>query len=357
MEVHEHYMRRCIALSKAGLLAAMPNPCVGAVLVYNNTIIGEGHTSAYGGPHAEVNCINSVSEENKHLIKKATLYVSLEPCSHFGKTPPCSDLIIENSIPKVIIGTIDTFSKVSGNGVKRLRESNVQVITGILEEECREVNKRFFTYHEKKRPYIILKWAETANGFISPGKKSSNKENFIENKAPVWITNSYSRQLVHKWRSEEQAILVGTNTVLEDNPKLDVRDWTGSNPVRIVLDKSEKINDGYFVKNRKNKTIFLSEKMNFSNLDTILYEKIDFNEDLPFTIMKILYKHSIQSVIIEGGSKTLKTFIDAGLWDEARVFKGETVFENGVKAPQITGILTKRQLILNDELLIFRNYD
>ena len=255
MKIHEKYIKRCIQLAKNGLPAAMPNPSVGAVIVFENTIIGEGYTSAYGGNHAEVNAILSV--KNKELLSKSTIYVSLEPCSHFGKTPPCSDLIINYKIPNVVIGTVDSNSKVAGQGIKKLMEAGAHVTVGILEDECRASNKRFFTFHEKKRPYIILKWAESEDGFIAPSSKKEQK--------PVWITNKYSRQLVHKWRSEEAAILVGTQTVVDDNPKLDVRDWAGKNPTRIVLDKNNRIPKESYIFDNRQKTVLISDSiLNFS---------------------------------------------------------------------------------------------
>ena len=352
---HEHYMLRCLELAKNGLREAMPNPSVGAVLVHNGRIIGEGATSPYGGPHGEVNCLASVKEADRHLIPQSTLYVSLEPCSHYGKTPPCCDLIIHHHIPNVVIGTADPHEKVAGNGIRKLRGAGKNVTVGVLERECREFNRRFFTFHEKKRPYIILKWAETTDGFIAPLRKPADTAD-LEKKKPVWITHRYSRQLVHKWRSEEMAILVGTQTVLDDNPQLDVRDWTGPNPVRIVLDRSGKITDSYFVKNLKIKSIVLTEKVNLTNLENLEYEKIPFDGHLAQNIIKVLYRHNLQSVIIEGGAKTLQLFIDAGLWDEARVFRGETVFNEGILAPKLAGEPVKQEKIGNDELLIFRNY-
>ncbi|MUV03139.1 bifunctional diaminohydroxyphosphoribosylaminopyrimidine deaminase/5-amino-6-(5-phosphoribosylamino)uracil reductase RibD [Flavobacterium rakeshii] len=350
---HEIYMQRCLDLAANGLREAIPNPSVGAVLVYNDTIIGEGHTSPYGGPHGEVNCVNSVKPENQHLIPLSTLYVSLEPCSHYGKTPPCCDLIIREQIKTIVIGTTDPHEKVAGNGIRKLKEAGREVIVGVLEKECREFNRRFFTYHEKKRPYIILKWAETADGFLSPLPETRSKED----KKPVWITNTYSRQLVHKWRSEEMAILAGTTTVLDDNPKLDVRDWTGNNPTRIILDRKNRISDNYFVKKQKINTIILTEKENLPNLGNFLFEKINFDSNLPQTIANVLYNHNLQSVIIEGGRQTLQTFIDANLWDEARVFKGKTLFHEGIKAPALQATAKEKYFVLNDELLIFRNHD
>jgi diaminohydroxyphosphoribosylaminopyrimidine deaminase/5-amino-6-(5-phosphoribosylamino)uracil reductase len=369
---HKIYMQRCLDLAKIGTHDAMPNPSVGAVLVHNGRIIGEGFTAPYGGPHGEVNCINSVKGEDRYLIPDSTLYVSLEPCSHYGKTPPCCDLIIQQQIKNIVVGTVDPHVKVAGNGIKKLQEAGRNVITGVLEQECRESNRRFFTFHEKQRPYVILKWAESADGYLSPIIRSLDSsivslENStlrqaqddldIQLKQPVWITNQYSRQLVHKWRSEEAAILAGTQTVLDDNPSLDVRDWTGKNPVRIVLDRQGRIPDGYNVKNNIIKTIVLTEKDNFANLENLEFVTIAFDGSLAKNVLEVLYRYNLLSVIIEGGAKTLQTFIDAGLWDEARVFKGPVTFEGGTAAPKLNGNLTAKENILNDELLIFRNYD
>lgn len=347
MKTHQQYIKRCIELAKNGLGSTYPNPLVGSVIVYNDEIIGEGWHRKAGEPHAEVNAINSVKD--KSLLSKATIYVSLEPCSHFGKTPPCCDLIIANNIPNVVIGTIDPFAKVAGNGIKKLVEAGKNVTVGVLEDECNELNRRFFTFHTQKRPYIILKWAESQDGFTAPMTK--------DKKEPVWITNTFSRQLVHKWRTEEQAILVGTNTVLDDNPKLDARDWYGQNPVRIVLDKSGKINPNYDVKDQKSKTIVITEQENLTSTENLIYENCIFDIRLVFSICTILYKNNIQSVIIEGGSQTLQSFIDANLWDEARVFKGVTSFSTGIKSPTISHKKTTKQCILKDELLIFFNHD
>lgn len=332
-------------MAKNGLGTTYPNPLVGSVIVYDGKIIGEGWHRKAGEPHAEVNAVNSVKD--KSLLSKATIYVSLEPCSHFGKTPPCCDLIIAHKIPNVVIGTIDPFAKVAGSGIKKLIEAGRNVTVGILEDECNELNKRFFTFHQKKRPYIFLKWAESADGFIAPTTREEQK--------PVWITNPYSRQLVHKWRSEEQAILVGTQTVLDDNPTLDVRDWSGENPIRIVLDRTGKISEEYSVKDRKTKTIIISKNQNFSNSDNLFYENCTFDNSLAFQIADILSQHEIQSVIIEGGRQTLQTFIDANLWDEALVFRGNVSFTNGISAPNHSGKLIEKQTVLDDELLIFRN--
>jgi diaminohydroxyphosphoribosylaminopyrimidine deaminase/5-amino-6-(5-phosphoribosylamino)uracil reductase len=282
-------------------------------------------------------------------LKKSTIYVSLEPCSHFGKTPPCCNLIIENKIPNVVIGTVDPNIKVAGNGIKKLVEAGVNVIVGILEAECNELNKRFFTFHEKKRPYIILKWAESQDGFIAPSTKLEQK--------PVWITNEFSRQLVHKWRSEEQAILVGTNTVIDDNAKLDVRDWSGNNPIRIVLDQNNRIPKDSNIFNNQAKTIIFSKSSPSVNEENVNFEVIDFGLNITQQIVEILYKHQIQSVIIEGGRQTLQTYIDENLWDEARIFIGNNSFENGTKAPTIALKNTEKHSIKNDTLIIARNYD
>lgn len=335
MKTHDIYIKRCIELAKNGLGTTYPNPLVGSVIVYNNEIIGEGWHRKSGEPHAEVNAINSVKD--KSLLSKSTIYVGLEPCSHFGKTPPCCDLIIANKIPNVVIGTIDPFAKVAGTGIKKLIEAGKNVTVGILEDECNELNKRFFTFHNKKRPYIILKWAESEDGFIAPLSK--------EKKEPVWITNEFSRQLVHKWRSEEQAILVGTNTVIEDNPSLTTRDWSGNHPIRIVLDQNNRISKESHIFDNQVKSI------------TITKENINFNNNIALEITDFLFNEGIQSVIIEGGRQTLQTFIDANIWDEARVFRGEIYFKSGTKAPTISGENSKKEKILNDELLTFFNHD
>ncbi len=342
-------MLRCIQLGKKGLGTAAPNPMVGCVVVHKNKIIGEGFTSPYGGAHAEVNAINSVKD--KELLSMAALYVSLEPCSHFGKTPPCTNLIIEHKIPEVFIGLQDPHDKVSGKGIEKLKASGCEVTIGVLEKECRIHHKRFLSLQEKKRPYLILKWAETQDGFIAPNTKARKKT-----PEPVWITNTYSKQLVHKWRSEEQAILVGTNTILEDNPKLTVRSWEGKHPTRVILDKDLKIPSGFHVLDKSIQTIVFTQIADSSKyMDGIDYELIDFSAPIGKQICSTLYKHSITSLFIEGGSKTLQTFINEGLWDEARVFKGSTNFKSGITSPKISGELLETKPILSDTLSIFIN--
>lgn len=333
MTNHETYIKRCTEIAKNGLGTTRPNPMVGCVITHNNKIIGEGYTSKYGGNHAEVNAINSVTDRN--LLKQARLYVTLEPCSHFGKTPPCSDLIVKLKIPHVVIGCVDDNPEVAGKGIKKLKESGCEVTVGVLEKDCKSHHKRFFTFHNKKRPYIILKWAETKDGFIAPINKNETK--------PVWITNEISRQMVHKWRAEEQAILVGTNTVVADNPSLTTRDWIGENPIRIVIDKHEKLSKKQTVFNADAETIIISES------------NIDFSKNMAKQICDLLFKNHINSVIIEGGAKTIQTFIDDNLWDEARVFTGQVVFKKGVKAPQLKGSLISEATIITDTLKIYTN--
>lgn len=349
MKIHEKYILRCIEIAKNGLGSTFPNPMVGAVIVHNNIIIGEGFTSPYGGSHAEVNAINSVKD--KLALKEATIYVTLEPCSHYGKTPPCADLIIKHNIPNVVIGLKDPHEKVAGNGIKKLKNAGCNVTVGVLEKECREHHKRFLCFYEKKRPYIILKWAETNDGFIAPLQEKRNTT-----PEPFWITNKSSRQLVHQWRSEEQGILVGTNTVLEDNPKLDVRNWYGTPPTRIVLDKNLKVDTDKNVLDTSVKTIILTKKNTHKKqLEGVIFEEIDFSKSLATEICKALHKHNILSVIIEGGSKTLQTFIDAKLWDETRVFTGVSTFKGGITAPIFKGILKTTTNIKTDTLKIYYN--
>lgn len=343
----EKFMRRCLQLAKNGLGTTYPNPMVGSVIVFEGKIIGEGWHQKAGEPHAEVNAINAVKD--KSLLSKSTIYVSLEPCIHFGKTPPCSDLIVHHKIPRVVVGTVDPHEKVAGKGIEKLRKSGAEVKVGVLEKECLELNKRFFTFHHLKRPYIILKWAESADGYLAPLTKTENK--------PVWITNVYSRQLVHKWRTEEQAILVGTTTVLEDNPKLNSRDWVGNQPLRIVIDKKGKISHEYEVKNQQQPTLIITEEENHKNSENCNYETLIFDHQLAEKIVHLLFEKEIQSVIIEGGRQTLQTFIDAKLWDEVRIFKGDTLFQQGVIAPKIAYKTVKKMNFLTDELLIGRRHD
>lgn len=336
-------------LAKKGLGTTAPNPMVGCVIVHNNKIIGEGFTDPYGGPHAEVNAINSVKD--KTLLGEASLYVTLEPCSHYGKTPPCANLIAEHQLKEVFIGLEDPHEKVAGKGIKKLKEAGCKVTVGMLEDECREHHKRFLTYQEKKRPYIILKWAESNDGFLAPDSSLRN-----DNPEPFWITNPQSKQLVHQWRSQEQAILVGTKTVMEDNPGLTTRDWAGKNPIRVLLDRELKIDQSFQVLDASVKTIVLTEVINASNyIKGVDYTLVDFSKPLANQICDALYQHNITSIIVEGGAQTLQTFIDENLWDEARVFKGSTCFKSGLPAPKPQGTLRERQQILTDTLSLYIN--
>ncbi|WP_165733699.1 bifunctional diaminohydroxyphosphoribosylaminopyrimidine deaminase/5-amino-6-(5-phosphoribosylamino)uracil reductase RibD [Polaribacter sp. 20A6] len=349
---HKLYIKRCLQIAKNGIGVSRPNPSVGAVVVYQNKIIGEGFTSAYGGNHAEVNAINAVKD--KALLKKATIYVTLEPCSHFGKTPPCADLIVKHQLKNVVVGCVDSNSLVAGKGIERLINAGINVIVGVLEDECKEHHNRFFTVQNKKRPYIILKWAQTKDGFVAPLTKDEQK--------PVWISTPYSQQLVHKWRAQEHAILVGTNTVIADNPKLNVRSWTGHNPVRIVLDGTLRIPEDSNILDGSVKTIVICDKkiLNSKELQpleiiNIIFEAIDFQNNIAKQVCDVLQKHQIQSVIIEGGTQTLQTFIDENIWDEARVFVGETTFKVGVKAPVFKKVVKEEINIKTDVLKIYTN--
>lgn len=317
---------------------------VGCVIVHQNKIIGEGFTSPFGGPHAEVNAIHSVKDLS--LLAKATLYVSLEPCSHFGKTPPCADLILKHRIPTVVVGIADPNEKVAGRGIQKLKDAGCHVITGVLEDACRTSHLQFFTYHEKKRPYIILKWAETKDGLIAPENKVR-----AENPQPYWISGIFSRQRAHQWRSMEQAILVGTHTVLEDNPKLDVRLWKGKAPIRIIIDKDLKIASSFHVLDGTVTTLVITGQQNHQKQkEGMMYEVIDFSKPIAKQICEVLYKHHILSVIIEGGTKTLQTFIDSKVWDEARIFIGNRSFGEGLQAPLLQGTLVSVQKIREDIL-------
>ena len=333
-------------IAKNGIGTTRPNPSVGAVIVYQNKIIGEGFTSPHGENHAEVNAINAV--ENKSLLKEATIFVTLEPCSHFGKTPPCADLIVKHQLKQVVIGCLDSNSLVAGKGVSHLENAGINVIVGVLEKECRMHHKRFFKVQENKRPYIILKWAETKDGFVAPISKNENK--------PIFISNTYSQQLVHKLRSAEHAILVGTKTVLADNPKLNVRSWSGENPIRVVLDNTLRIPKNSNILDGTVKTIVITatKDKNIVSSKNLIFEEIDFSKNIAKQVCEVLSKYQIQSLIVEGGTQTLQTFIDEKLWDEAMVFVGNTSFVKGVKSPIITKEF-KEEFIENDILKRYTN--
>ena len=333
-------------IAKNGIGTTRPNPSVGAVIVYQNKIIGEGFTSPHGENHAEVNAINAV--ENKSLLKEATIFVTLEPCSHFGKTPPCADLIVKHQLKQVVIGCLDSNSLVAGKGVSHLENAGINVIVGVLETECRMHHKRFFKVQENKRPYIILKWAETNDGFVAPITKNEIK--------PIFISNTYSQQLVHKLRSAEHAILVGTKTVLADNPKLNIRSWSGENPIRVVLDNTLRIPKNSNILDGSVKTIVITtaKDKNIVSSKNLIFEEIDFSKNIAKQVCEVLSKYQIQSLIVEGGTQTLQTFIDEKLWDEAMVFVGNTSFVKGVKSPIITKEF-KEEFIESDVLKRYTN--
>ena len=317
------YMHRCLQLAQYGVSYVAPNPMVGAVLVIDDKIIGEGYHQRFGEPHAEPNAIHSVKD--KELLKSATLYVNLEPCSHYGKTPPCADLIVKSGIPRVIIGTLDPNPKVAGRGVEILRNAGIEVEVGVLEEECRELNKRFFIFQEQQRPYILLKWAQTHDGFIDR-KRTDISE------LPLIISNTITRQLTHQMRSENQSIMVGSNTVLLDNPSLTVRDWSGKSPIRVALDRQGRIPEKANLLDGSVPTIVFSEveKPNKTHLEFV---KVDFENDVLPTILQKLYERNIHSVLIEGGAQLLTSFIQSGLWDEANVEVSPVILNDGIAAP------------------------
>lgn len=340
-------MHRCIELAALGAGSVSPNPMVGAVIVHQGLIIGEGYHQQYGQAHAEVNAVNQVLagfNNAKELLKGSIIYVSLEPCAHYGKTPPCADLIIKHQIPKVVVGCRDPFEQVDGKGIEKLTAAGIEVISGVLEAECQWQNRRFFTRVQKHRPYIILKWAQTNDGFFAQSDKSQ-----------FWITGDQSRRLVHKWRSEEDAILIGKNTAAIDNPQLNVRYWSGKSPKRVIIDRTLELKHDLNIYDQSVETLI------FNEVKTDVKEKIkyialeDFKRFVPQYILFQLYLQDIQSVIIEGGAHTLNSFIEEGLWDEARIFIGEAVLGQGIKAPNITGIAGEELLLRTDRLKLLFN--
>lgn len=334
-----------------------PNPLVGAVLVYHDRIIGEGYHQKYGEAHAEVNCINNVAKADKALIQKSTLYVSLEPCAHFGKTPPCTDLIINYKIPHVVIGCRDSFEAVKGKGIERLKAGGVQVTLGVLENECRELNKRFFTFYEKQRPYIILKWAQSSDGKIAapliPPEGGTLELSGVKR---LLISNEFTNRLVHKWRSEEAAILVGTNTALLDDPALTTRLYTGINPVRLVIDMDLKLPSSLKLFDGMVKTIVFNQHKQEAG-EMLSFYKLEKDENFIPQFLHVLYKLNLQSVIIEGGAKLLQSFIDENVWDEARVIiNKQLLIGKGLNAPVLkSNILCGEQKLRNDTISYFRN--
>ncbi len=336
-------MYRCLQLASLGAGNVAPNPMVGAVLIYDDRIIGEGFHRYYGNAHAEVNCINSVTEENKIFIEKSTLYVSLEPCAHFGKTPPCSDLIIKNKIPNVVIGCTDTYKAVNGKGIERLKAAGVQVTVGVLEKESIELNKRFSIFNLKQRPYIILKWAQSSDAKIA-GKDVER----------ILISNKFTSRLVHQWRSEESAIMVGTTTAIKDNPALTTRFYPGKNPVRLVIDMDLKLPVSLKLFDETVKTIVFNLKKHEEG-ESISFYKINKKEKALPEILDILFSLQIQSVIIEGGTTLLQSFINENLWDEARVITNmDLKITDGINAPVLDNkILVREEMLYTDKIEYF----
>jgi len=340
-------MLRCIELAQLGAGSVSPNPMVGAVIVHGDRIIGEGYHQRYGQAHAEVNAVNQVLsnfENAEELLKDSTIYVSLEPCAHYGKTPPCADLIIKHQIPKVVVGCRDPFDQVNGKGIEKLTAAGVEVINGVLEAECKWLNRRFFTRVQKQRPYIILKWAQTSDGFFAPTDASQ-----------FWITGAESRRLVHKWRSEEDAVLVGKNTAATDDPQLNVRLWQGRSPKRVVIDRRLELRPELNIFDQSVETLIFNEVKTDVEGKNKYIALEDFERFVPQYILYQLYLQDIQSVIIEGGAHTLNTFIAEGLWDEARIFTGEAVLEQGIRAPNIAGTGAQDFLLGPDRLKILYN--
>jgi diaminohydroxyphosphoribosylaminopyrimidine deaminase/5-amino-6-(5-phosphoribosylamino)uracil reductase len=346
-------MHRCLQLAKLGMGNVAPNPMVGAVLVYEGKIIGEGYHQKWGEPHAEVNCLSSVKENDRHLISQSTLYISLEPCAHHGKTPPCADLIIEHKIPKVVVGCRDPFVQVDGKGIEKLQNAGIEVIVDVLNEECIELNKRFFTFHTKHRPYITLKWAQTADQKISG-----------EDHSRLHISNELSNRLVHKWRSEEVAILVGTNTAMFDDPELTTRLWKGSSPIRLVVDKHLRLPENLklFQSPELTTIVFNLHQHTIEDLRSmhrtkgLFYYQVSEDASLVHQISSALYQMNIQSVLVEGGAQLLQSFIDEGLWDEARIITNTKMFAgNGINSPSLPAVYSKEEMIANDRICYFFN--
>jgi diaminohydroxyphosphoribosylaminopyrimidine deaminase/5-amino-6-(5-phosphoribosylamino)uracil reductase len=343
MDHKEQYMWRCLQLAKAGQGRVAPNPMVGAVLVLDNRIIGEGYHQQYGEAHAEVNCLASVKEEDRALISKSTLFVSLEPCAHFGKTPPCADLIIAHDIQRVVVGCRDPFSEVNGKGIEKLRQAGMEVHLGVLEKACREINKRFFVFHTQHRPYVVLKWAQTMDGKTAPDTREvvtgSGKQERL------FISNAYTNRIVHKWRSQEMGIVVGTNTAFLDDPELSTRLWPGASPVRIVVDRELKLPSGLKLFDRSLPTIVFNLKQQTEMLhadgnggDNLSYYQVTDDVSLVHQMINGLYRMNIQSILVEGGTQLLQSFIDEGMWDEARIITNcQLSIGSGLPAPVLKG--------------------
>lgn len=342
----EKFMLRCLQLAENGKPNAFPNPLVGSVIVYKGKIIGEGFHAMYGKRHAEVMAIHSVKEES--LLQESILYVNLEPCAHYGKTPPCAELIIEKKIPRVVIGMKDPFSLVAGEGINMLRNAGIEVVVGILEKECKELNKFFLTYHTHHRPYIILKWAQTSDGYIDHVRSQ-------ENISAAVISNPVTQLISHKLRAETDAILVGTNTVLKDNPSLTTRLWKGSDPMRIFPDRNKRISDKHTILNDFVPTIVFTENSIPERKENTTYVRIDFTKNIIPQILNVLYEKKIQSLVVEGGNKLLTSFIDAGCWDEAAIEISRKKFKEGTEAPLLSGDIINVNKFDDSEYFVIQN--
>ena len=337
------FISRCLELAQKGSGKVAPNPMVGSVLVFNDKIIGEGFHQVFGESHSEANAIKQCIEKgNEYLLEKSVLYVNLEPCSHSGKTPPCTDLIIKHKIPKVVIGMMDPFPEVNGKGIKKLEDAGIKVVSGILEKECREANHRFITFHSLKRPYIVLKFAQTGDHFIAPIQNNNNK-----------ISNEFTDILVHKWRSEESAILIGTKTAEIDNPVLTVRKWSGKNPIRIVMDKNLLLPGKLHLFDHSVSTLVFNSIKNENGMN-IEFIKIDFDDFVISKILSTLYERKILSVLVEGGRNVLSQFIEKNLWDEARIITADKLFKDGIRSPEIQGKEISKSNATGDNIVILR---
>lgn len=344
MAQHELFMQRCMELATLGIGDVAPNPLVGCVIVHNGNIIGEGYHRQFGQAHAEVNAIQSVKDHS--LLRESTLYVNLEPCAHHGKTPPCSNLIIEKGIPRVVVSNSDPYKEVAGKGLLQMQKAGIEVITGISEAEGRWLNRRFFTYHEQKRPYIILKWAATRDGFLDHERTPGEK------RGPLKISGPETDRIIHRWRAEEQAILVGKNTVILDNPSLTTRLWPGKNPLRLVIDPQLQIPAGLNIFADGQPTWIYNAFKEYCE-DQVCYVRIDDPSEFPLEICRHLFHNDVQSVIVEGGGDTLQRFIEAGLWDEARIITGKERIGNGIPAPRLTGRLLESTGSGEDQIDIY----
>lgn len=346
-QTDERYMRRCLQLALKGRQFVSPNPMVGAVIVYNGKIIGEGFHREYGKPHAEVNAINSVN--NKELLKQSTIYVSLEPCSHYGKTPPCSQLIIDHKIPRVVVATLDPYHEVSGRGVRMLRDAGVEVTIGVLEDDARYLNREFFTSQIQHRPYIYLKWAQTEDGFIDKERKDTDIAQ------PTPISNNLTKILVHKRRTEIAGIMIGTNTAIKDNPLLSSRLWYGRNPIRIVLDRNCRIPKDYHLFSGAQTLLFTQSIYEEKTEGQNIFIPLTFDENMLQSVLKELNKRKINSILVEGGSALLQSFIDKGLWDEAYIEISDITFNSGIKAPLIGGKVVEETKTGRSKMLLLKN--